>query len=334
MAARRFLPLVFAAIAAGPIAGCVTFATSGSLPHPDPPLEPVEPSGSTEFASFPKRPGEVALKNPELTASKPPVAEPTEPTEPTEPIAVPVADPNVIHASVPPSTPAVAIPSASEPALLAALRAYIENRPEDAIRHLSTLDRASQDHALTLLPVLVRSSQMNQGTANPEEAAVIVDQLRALTARLETQAALKVEKVAFCRKISGFGRYEPWAEGQPYKPNDLAMLYVELRNVGSEPASGPGGESYLSRAVVSLEVRDANGKLVEQTDPSDWRRRVPIARFEQVDHTHSPLHDYSRTYRISVPTQPGVYTVTVVVKDSTGRRAARSQPAEFRVAGP
>jgi hypothetical protein len=134
--------------------------------------------------------------------------------------------------------------------------------------------------------------------------------------------------------VTGFGRFDPWPEAQPYKPNDLAVLYVEVRNIGSEPAAGPHGEGYLSRAAVSLEVRDATGKLVEQTDPADWRRRVPVARFEHADHTRSPLRDYSRTYRISVPSQPGVYTVAVEVRDPAGNRTARSRPAEFRVAGP
>lgn len=328
---RRLLSLAYAAAALGPIPACVT--VSSSLP----PVEQVnssaapKPRSASEFASFPKRPGESVLKNPDLVAAKPqPEPEPSEPPESTEPVSPPIADANVLPAAVQP----VGIPSPTEPALLAAFRAYSENRPEDAIKQLATLDRASQDYALALMPLLVRGTQMKWDSANPDDAAVVVEQLHALAARLEAKAALKVEKVAFCRKITGFGRFDPWPEGQPYKPNDLAVLYVELKNVGSEPVPGAGGESWLSRANVSLEVRDANGKLVEQTDPTDWKRRVPVARFEHADHSRSPLHDYCRTYRISVPAQPGVYTVTVEVKDASGKRVARSKPAEFRVAGP
>ena len=179
---------------------------------------------------------------------------------------------------------------------------------------------------------------MNPASANPDEVAMLVDQLQAIAGRLEPKAALKVEKVVFYRptkdKETGFGRYVPWPEAQPYKPNDLAHVYVQVRNVGSEPTPGPNGETYLSRITLILEVRDANGRLVEQTDPLDWRRRVPVSRNEHADHTHSPVHDYSRTYRISVPTQPGVYAITVEVRDVAGKRVARSQPAEFRVAGP
>ena len=325
MTARRLLPLLFAVFAVGPIPACVTISSpTPAVEAIQPPTKPIhkEPKPS-DFASFPKRPGESAPKNPELVASKP--TEP-QPVERTEPISTPLVDQSVV--------PAVAIPSAAEAPLLAALRAHLENRPDDAIKQLASLDRSGQDLALALMPLLVRGTQMNLATASPDEAAVMVEQLHGIAAGLEPKAALKVEKVAFCRKISGFGRFDPWPEGQPYKPNDLAVLYVELKNLGSEAVVGPTGETWLCRANVCLEVRDATGKLVEQTDPADWRRRVPVARFEHTDHSRSPLHDYSRTYRISVPAQPGVYTVTVEVKDHSGKRVARSQPAEFRVAGP
>jgi len=323
MAARRVLPLLVATIALGPIPACVTVSST----VPEAVLPAVAPSQRpSDFASFPKRPGEFVAKNPEPTTPQP--AEPIE--HETTPVSVPVVDENVSPAALPP----IGIPSPAEPPLLAALRATLENRPDDAIKQLATLDRANQDYVLAMLPLLVRVSRMDFHSVSPDEAAVIAEQFHGLAGRWDAKAALKVEKVAFCKKVTGFGRFEPWTEGQPYKPNDLAVLYVELKNVGCEPAAGPAGEAYVCRAVVSLEVRDANGKLVEQTDPLDWRRRVPVARFEHVDHTRSALRDYSRNYRISVPSQPGVYTVTVEVKDMSGKRSARSHAVEFRVAGP
>lgn len=317
MPVRRLL-LLIAALAL-PQPACLH--VSGNL-TPAEVSTPRSPS-SSEFSTFPRRPGEVVAKDPGVTVAKPPEPPPAEPP--------PLTDAHLVRASEP--IPPVSIPSASQPPLLTALKAYLDNRPEDAIRALQSLDRASQDYAIALMPLLVRGTQMNLSSPPPDETAVIVERLHALAARLETKAALRVEKVLFCRKAEGFGQYEPWVEGQPYKPNDLARLYIELRNVGSEPNPGPSGESYLSRATVSLEVRDAKNNLVDQTDPKDYRRRVPIARYDHADYTRSMPHDYFRTYRFPVPTQPGVYTVTVEVKDATGRMA-RSQPVEFRVAGP
>lgn len=312
----------------------------------------------SQFAELPRRPGEVVRTSPgakavavskekesETTGAKAKEAGSSGTTTSRRPNGD--SDANTL-APVPPEAPGdltainaepapLPIPTSPpkpEPPLVGAMRAYVEDRPNDAIRCLQDLDRPNQEFALAMLPLLVRGSHLNLTAPDPNDAAVMAEQFASIAARLEGKAALRVEKVAFCRRATSFGRFDPWPEAQPYRPNDMAILYVEIRHVGSEAASGPDGEGFVSRAVVSLEVRDSGGRLIEQTDPTDWRRRVSVARFEHTDYTRSPLRDYSRTYRISVPSKPGVYTVTVEVKDPAGNRTARSQPAEFRVAGP
>lgn len=336
MPSPRTLLLFLAGLALGPVPACLH--VSGTITPTEP--VPTSPPKTGDFAVLPSRPGETVKLNPKPTAvaKLPPApkveAEPKPDEPPPEPEKIsPVAVAQVTRNE--PGPLPIAPPSpALEPPLLAVLRAHIEGRPDKALDYLKALDKPNQDFVLAMMPVLVRGSQINLGSPDPAEAAVLADQLRAIQARLAAKAALKVERVAFCRKAGGFGRYEPWPEAQPYRPNDLAVLYVEVRHMASEPATGPHGEGFVTRANISLEVRDANGKLVEQTDPADWRRRVPVARFEHADYTHSPLRDYSRPYTISLPAQPGVYTLTVEVKDPVGNRSARSQPAEFRVAGP
>jgi hypothetical protein len=337
---RPFFLLV-AGLAVGPAPACLHI--SGSMTPPTKPSDfsvlrpgevvPINPDAKAAARAKPTQPAPTPApdKTPPTTTAG---ARPTPKPEPEPDIPAPPGGVVPVTAAEPATLPKLVGPPVPEAPLLAAVRAYVENRPEEAIRHLQGLDRANQDYVLAMLPLLVRGSQMNLAAGNPNDTAVMVDQLQAVAAGMEGKAALRVDKVAFCRKATGFGRYEPWPEAQPYRPNDLAVLYVELRHITSESGAGPNGEGFVSRAVVSLEVRDSGGRLIEQTDPTDWRRRVLVARFEHTDHTRSPLRDYSRTYRISVPTQPGVYTVTVEVKDPAGNRTARSQPCEFRVAGP
>jgi len=320
----RTFAFLAAAFALGPLPACLTITKT---------VKPSEATvtaapGASDFASFPKRPGLLVRKNPEAKTDLPAAPMPT-PVEPVTPPAI--ADVHVVKAGNP--SPLPAIPSATEPDLLAALKAFLNNKPNDAIDLLKSLDRFNQDFTLALMPLLVRGAQMNLASANPEEIALMVQQLDGLARRLEPRAALKVEKVTFCRKFEGFGRFDPWHEAKPYGQGDLALLYFEVRNVGSEPVPGPRGEQFQSRLAVNIEVRDAQGNLVEQTSPNDFRRRVPIFRDSVSQHTRSQIRDFCRIYRISVPTQPGVYTVTVEVRDPGRHRVARSQPVRFDVAG-
>lgn len=282
----------------------------------------------TEFGVLPSRPGEKIPTNPDavVTSRRPLPTEPDDTIPPAdlfpvknEPAALPSLSP---HAGPP------------EPPLLAAMRAYVENRPDRAIEHLKTLDRPNQDFVLAILPVLARGAAMSFVAADPNELAALAEQLHAAAARLEPRAALRIDTVAFTRKVYGFGRYDPWPLAENYKPNGLAELYVEVRHVHAEPGVGPNGEAYITRLSCSLEVKDSEGKLIDQADPADNRRRVPVARYTHTDFFRTPPHDYFRRYTLSVPRSPGVYTVTVEVRDPAGNRVARSQPVEFRVAGP
>jgi hypothetical protein len=333
-ASRRTVLVLFVGLSIGPIPACVvteTPAPTGAKPA----------DKQSQFAVLPARPGEKIPANPAQSAnSTPPAQSVSRRPEPAEPTAEPPPPPDVaLHpASGPGPLPPLPLPlpptGAPESPLVAAVRATVENRPDEALRHLQALDKSSQDFALAVIPLLLRGSQLNPSTADPNDVAALVEQLRAVADRLEPRAALRIDKVTFCRRVSGFGRYEPRPEAQPYRPRDFAELYVEIRHVTSGPAAGPAGETYVTRLVSTLEIRDAGGKLVEQTDPDDYRRTVSVARFERADYSHTPPRDYFLKYKFPVPSVPGVYTVVVEVKDPTGQRTVRSKPARFDVAGP
>jgi hypothetical protein len=290
-----------------------------------------EAGKKSEFAVFPSRPGETVAINPapkETTSAvsqKPPekVAEEAPPPE-----VKPAGDPGRL-----PVRPAPLLSSAAEPPVLAAVRAYAEGRPDRAIDILKALRPANQELILAVLPILARGATADLAS-DPVAAAVLAEQLRSAASRLEPRAALRIENATFCRKVDGFGRYDPWPAGQPYRPNDQAEFYFEVQNLPSQPATGPHGETHLTLAHVSVEVRDAKGMLVPQPDPQDRRRRVPVVRFETQKFTRGPIRDYHLRYPLLVPGGAGVYDVTVEVRDASGRRVVRSEPVRFDVAGP
>lgn len=276
------------------------------------------------FAVLPRVPGTVVPTKPANpdppanTAHKPP--NPPKPVEVVRPVTN--TEPALLPPMAQPTTPV-------EAPLLGAVRAYTEGRPEKAIEIIRTMNPPNQDLVLALLPVLARavSADLNN---DPATVGALVDQLHSAAGRLEPRAALRIEKAVFCKDVSGFGKFVPRPDNQPYKPNAQAQFYLEVRNLGSEPA----GDEFVTSVQAAGEVRDAYGKLVEQIDKEDYKRRVPVVKDEKKVSSRSPLHDLHVLYLFSVPAAPGVYTVTVELRDATGRRTVKTPPAQFCVAGP
>jgi hypothetical protein len=282
-----------------------------------------------KFAELlPSRPGDTVAKNPgkggkdaakDVTAAKPPAG-------PEAPAGGTVGPNDPMPQPLPKLLPA-------EPVLLQIVRAQLEGRTSLALELLQKLPPANQEVVLALLPALTRGGTADLAT-DPTGTALLAEELRSAAARLAARSALLAENVVLCRKVHGFGWYDPWPEGQPYRPNDLAQLYLEVRNLVSQPAKGPRGETHLTYVRAAVEVRDAHGKLVDQPDPADWRRRVKVVEFEKQQFSRGPVDDFHVLYTFPVPPAPGVYTVTVELRDPAGRRTVRTAPLRFDVAGP
>jgi hypothetical protein len=165
---------------------------------------------------------------------------------------------------------------------------------------------------------------------DPATVATLVDQLHGIAARLEPRAALRIEKATFCTDVKGFGRYTPRPPDRPYKPNEQAEFYLEVHNLTSEPTR----DGYLTHAHATVEIRDAHQKLVEQTDPESLHRRVPSIRYERQLASRSPLHDFHMLYAFPAPVAPGVYTITLELRDAAGGRSIKTAPVQFCVAMP
>jgi hypothetical protein len=282
----------------------------------------------TQFAELLSRPGALVSTKSNARDGKD-VKEATASTEveaPTEPVVV-ASDSKVVPAGPPASSPPPDTP------LLAALRAYTQGRPDQAIEFLNSLDKPNQDLVLAVLPALERGATLDL-SANPTATAVLVDQLRTAAARIETRAALRIDVAMLCQKVDGYGRYEPRPKGKSYLTTDQAELYVQVGNLSSQPAVGTHGETYLIHARMTVEIRDAHEKLVDQPSIGDPRRLVPVIQYEKNIPSRSPIHDYHNYYQFPVPPTPGVYTVTMKIQDLLTPRFVKTAPIEFTVAGP
>ncbi len=304
--------------------GCLTLAAAVALllpacaatsravkPADAPPPSVAEPS-PTGFAVLPSVPGQRVARNP---TPEPPQTMPATVAKPEEP---------------PPTKVAVPEPPPDAP-LVAAVKAYLDNRPEAAADHLKALDRPNQELLAQLLPPVVALSRVNLTRAGPVDYGVLAAQLETPLKALAAKATLGIPKAVFCSSPTGFGQYRPLPDGHVYRRGTLAEVYVEVRNVPSVSTHHPDfGDGYVTQLNSSLRLRDAAGNVVELTD--EGRRPVPVLQSVQRDFSRSPVRDYSRAFRFAVPQRPGRYTLTVEFLDpETGR--AVSKGLSFEVGG-
>ena len=220
----------------------------------------------------------------------------------------------------PPAAPMVVDKPAlagSESALLRAVRAFQDNRPDEAVECLKAYDPATQQILLSLLPALGRLGDGHLQQMKPEEMDVLLEQLTKVPNMLRPRASLQANNVRLCREVHNFAHVEPFPDRHAFRAGDIVYLYVELSNFScvAEPAGG-----YTITLASSMELKDAAGNVVWRVEPKD----VP-------DKVSSPPQDYYRNFRLPIPNVPaGTYTLAIKTTDRpTGRSVEKS--VELRV---
>ena len=212
------------------------------------------------------------------------------------------------------------IPAAfSAPAVVEALRCLLEKRPGDAIARLETFDKPTQDLLLRLLPLVVRLGE--ETPIAPQDLAVFVEQLQGANQQLCPQAALALDRMCFCKRISKFGDYDPLPAEHSFRPGELVQIYVEVRNFASEQSD----QYFETRLASSVEVAAA-GKW------PGWRQDFPDKGHR--DRSRSLRHDYFQSYSFCLPENipPGDHRLIIRVADMvTPQRLPAERVLRFRV---
>lgn len=272
-------------------------------PQTEPPAPtPPRPTSMSPLRTAEDRPGPFSKDQPELPELSPPV---------TTQVNKPVSEKN-------------------DP-LQGALQCILENRPHEALNHLKNYDATTQDFFQRLLPALAQVAQKPLEKMNPEEVAVIHEQIDGLLHTLLPRAELVIHKMCFCESVKAFGVYRPLPEGHvfqagcPHRPGDLVQVYVELRNICSE-CRDKYHETRLSSYVEVRDPRDPKG-------PALWKHRFDDSK--QPLRSLARLHDYYNNYTFFVPhIPPGSYILTIQVTDQTreGEPRVARKAIDFKVA--
>lgn len=332
----RVLTLV-ASLYGGLFSGCAhglpwNGKPSGGRPAPTPstfiqPAE-VENAPSPYVPLAPPAPKETEKPTPE------PAVEATPPAERPAP-AIGLGTPADLknEASKPNSLePVVVSKPVEDPALVGALRCFLEKRPEEALFRLKNLDKPNQELLLGLLPLVTRLGEGNLSQASPQDLAALMDGLDSLLVPLRSRAPLTIDKMCFCQWIRGFGVYLPWPAEHRFRRGEPVLIYVQMRNFTSTEEKLPSGQSkQIVRLVSTGEIRDETGAKVLPHDIVFKRTG------SQADESWTLRHDYFDCYRFYVPQSlpPGLYTLWIQVEDQ-GTNPARTVRGslDFRVTNP
>lgn len=201
-------------------------------------------------------------------------------------------------------------PEKAAPPLVEALRCMLEERHQDALRHLQSYDQETQEFFLRLLPTLALFTKKRLAELAPQEAAVLSEQLQGMLTSLRPRTELAIERMCFCKEFKSFGNYKTLPDDHAFvgtlgEWGELVQVYFELRNFSSEPRN----ELFETRLSSSVEIRDTQGNLKKRLSFADEGPLMSLTR----------LHDYGNSLSFSVPPElgPGTYELTLQIVDET-----------------
>ncbi len=202
-----------------------------------------------------------------------------------------------------------------------ALNAFLEHRPEQAIKHLQGYSPADQEFVLRLLPILsdIDHAGLLTTAPNPERLQAVLEGLQSLVNDLRKQAPLRIEKLTFCRhrEILAYGQFKP-RPAEPFRPGESAWLYAELKNLVDR---GRPQDQFAVRLRSEVSIHGVDGQLVGQMVRID----------SEPNFSRSPRQDFFVRISFHVPAtiSQGWYSVRVRIIDlDTGRSADAHLPLQ------
>ena len=175
------------------------------------------------------------------------------------------------------------------------------------LEQLRAYDGASREVPLTLLPLAAQVGDGGLDRATPQEAAVLLDQVRQVEALLRPRAARRSTRSASAARSTASATAEPWPPDHVFQPQnddrrgERIQVYAEVRNFTCRPRDGV----YETSLAGVVEIRDFANHVACRID-------FPAS----VERSQTPRQDYFINFPFHLPCLPeGRYTLHVRVKD-------------------
>ncbi len=129
--------------------------------------------------------------------------------------------------------------------------------------------------------------------------------LHAAASVLEAEAPLEIDVLQLCRRVQGFGNYEP-VDATHCRAGEPLILYCEMLGLHYVP----DGDLFRSRLESSVEI------LPDDADTPIWEHVLGVAE----DTCRRRRRDYYVNYRLTLPESlpPGSYQLRMIQQDVLG----------------
>lgn len=185
----------------------------------------------------------------------------------------------------------------------------IAGQQERALQAIPGIDVADQEFWQQTFWGLTNYFDATSIPLPADRAAQTVSQMTKAVLRLQEKANLELRNVNFCHKIASFGNYEKYPRDE-FSPGQEVLLYAEVANIHSEPASDGRFRTSL-KSTLEIYRHGAAGEPIEQIE-------LP----ETVDLCRTHRRDYFHSYQFTIPAKLslGPHVLKLMVEDQLSHR--------------
>ena len=187
----------------------------------------------------------------------------------------------------------------------------VAGQHERALEAIPVIDPADQEFWQQMFWAMSNYFDTKGIPDRSDRASQTVAQLKTAVNRLEENARLELRNVNFCHKITSYGNYSKFDRDE-FAPGQPALVYAEVENFKSEPASD-GQYRTVLKSTVEFYKAGPNGDLVDQ-----------IAFPSTVDLCRNHRRDYFHSYEIAIPQKIslGPHVLKLTVEDELSQKIA------------
>ncbi len=187
----------------------------------------------------------------------------------------------------------------------------IGEQPQEAISPIAGIDQSDQEFLQKLLWAHVNYFDTTTMPEPRQRATATIEQLDSAIRALQPRARLALSHLALCRRIQGFGDFEPFEKNE-FSPGQAVLLYAEIKNFTSLP-HGDGRQKTLLKSLITIRADSDDGDIVQQ---------IPVG--PTTDLCRTTRRDYYHNYEFQIPRSLplGNYLLRLTVTDMLGNKVA------------